>query len=1268
MMGDKKEREYFVQYDRSISSYLCKMLLYMSLSGPAIAIATAAGFFHMNIYQVIIIVVVVMFACLSPCALEKSGVSSSFLKYYIVFIISTLVCVIAMIPHVGIWITFILGVALSMLFLDRLLTAAVSIYSYALMLIAMYVRVERWCAAGSLIADRQYDVMTNYIGYAAGLTIEFLLVCPVFMMAVKIEREHLLREEKLFVDLSAEEERYRLALESSNDVIFEYDYFMDEFRYYGSFSRGNDDKNKCRIIEHYSDSMLAAGRVLPEDVQKVLDFKNGKTKDQFDMRLRVGEDNFYWISVEGMIVYDHSHPAKLVGKMRDITEEKKHEQKLLENSQRDTVTNFYTWDVGRRLLEQRGGKDSAKAGMMFLYLKICNMKEIDEKFGTVFSDAIVSRISEIIWELTHEEDVKIRLSRSSFTVLFKETTVDSMSLFQASLERSLQHIYTGEETASGLDYFIRFYFSLEELIAAIPEEEKTTTINNDEASEYMSDLAGFSFNILEHTRNLSSAIKMLMERIGTQFNIAYIHVFEKNTAPGELTCLYGWESSYRDSDPAQGKTLTIDRMDLDLIFNGLMQDDHLIIDNHMLIQMTDDTVEMFRNHHTSHLVVAFISDGEIVGNVVYEHLNPEYRWPEETLNSLIEVTRIMSTYILKNKSDNASRAKSDFLSSMSHEIRTPMNAIAGLSELILAENDIDDTTKHYAQDIKASTNNLLSIINDILDFSKIESGKFEIIPEKYAVSSVLYDVSSIVKLRLENKKAAFRVVFENNIPEGLLGDASRVRQILLNLLSNAVKFTEHGEITLSLRWETSGQDKGTLHAAVRDTGIGIRKEDIGRLFNSFSQVDTVRNKSITGTGLGLAICKNLCHLMGGEISVTSVYGEGSTFSFYLPQGVYDSSPCVFDVDDMGWREGEDVFKVPFYASRAKLLVVDDNKVNIEVAKGLLKQYRAQVFTASSGSEAIEMFRKDPDYNIIFMDHMMPKMDGIEAASIIRKLDIPQAAGVTIVALTANAIKGADRQFINAGMNDYIPKPIELRVLAKVMSKWIPDNLKEEVQETDETGIGETAMGDDVGRISETGEGFEKLSGINVKAGLKNCMDDRETYIDLLRTFVETGSMKAADEYYDADDIENYKITVHGMKSAANYIGAEELSKYAKRLEEYAKKDDIESIHDEHEGLRPLYDNVTESIIAAFGAESESENANREMIDREQLTEILEKLRTDLDDMNFDEAGKDCGIAASYRFSDEDVMSLINEANRDIDNFDFDEADEKIKNAISKLAD
>ena len=419
---------------------------------------------------------------------------------------------------------------------------------------------------------------------------------------------------------------------------------------------------------------------------------------------------------------------------------------------------------------------------------------------------------------------------------------------------------------------------------------------------------------------------------------------------------------------------------------------------------------------------------------------------------LIIIFNIFITYFLRSLHKTlaslaaTSRYKSEFLARMSHEIRTPMNAIIGMSEIAHREQNLEHIHEHVVT-IKKSATNLLSIINDILDFSKIESGKLEIVPADYRFSSLINDVTSIAKIKMLDSPLEFKVDIDSRIPKTLIGDEARVRQVMLNLLNNAIKYTSGGFVSFTVRgtfldvdhraisgsvWKiftprkpSMDTDQVILTIKVADSGKGIREENIGRLFNDFEQFDLLENKGVEGTGLGLAITKSLVMAMGGNISVQSVYGKGSTFTVVIPQRIsqqesVDSQRIVF------------VFAAP----DARVLVVDDVPINRTVAKGLLAMYKIQVHTCVNGEEAVKAVQTE-EYDMVFMDHMMPGMDGMEATAIIRSMEGERFQTLPIVALTANAIAGVEEMFLQNGFNDYLSKPIDSRRLNAILEKWIP---------------------------------------------------------------------------------------------------------------------------------------------------------------------------------------------------------------------------------------
>ena len=394
-----------------------------------------------------------------------------------------------------------------------------------------------------------------------------------------------------------------------------------------------------------------------------------------------------------------------------------------------------------------------------------------------------------------------------------------------------------------------------------------------------------------------------------------------------------------------------------------------------------------------------------------------------TVIQIISVVLVFASGLLGLiESNKANKAKTRFLAKMSHEIRTPMNAIIGMAELALREN-MTYTVKEYILGVKQAGTNLLSIINDILDFSKIENEKLEIVPSNYSFSSLINNVVNIIKTRIADSGLRFEINIDSNIPDSLFGDETRIRQVLLNVLGNAVKYTKKGFISFSVNGEIK-EDTVLLTIEVTDSGMGIKPKDLKKLFDEFVRMDMESKKGIEGTGLGLAIAKNLIKMMNGDISVQSEYGKGSIFTVKLPQKI--------SVNELFDSLKTDNMTIKFNAPNARVLVVDDIDANLKVVKGLMQPYKMQVDLCTSGAEAIEMVKAN-NYDLVFMDHMMPDMDGVEATKIIREI----YANLPIIALTANAVSGVKEMFFSNGFNDFLSKPIDTINLNSILEKWLP---------------------------------------------------------------------------------------------------------------------------------------------------------------------------------------------------------------------------------------
>lgn len=392
----------------------------------------------------------------------------------------------------------------------------------------------------------------------------------------------------------------------------------------------------------------------------------------------------------------------------------------------------------------------------------------------------------------------------------------------------------------------------------------------------------------------------------------------------------------------------------------------------------------------------------------------------------------------KDRAEDASQAKSIFLANMSHEIRTPINAVMGMNEMILRECK-DDKIRSYAADVKSASQMLLSIINDILDFSKIEAGKMDIVEADYDIGSVLNDVSNMICIKAEQKGLKLNVCVDENIPCALYGDAVRIQQVMLNLLNNAVKYTESGEVSFVVKSESAQNDMVNLSIQVKDSGIGIREDDLSKLFKSFQRLDISQNRAVEGTGLGLAITGKLVERMNGTIDVKSTYGVGSTFTVVLPQKVVDGTPVGnFEKRYQEFKRNELEIDTVFSAPDVRVLVVDDNSLNLRVAELMMGQLDLQVTLCSSGKECLELIQKE-HFDVVFLDHMMPGMDGIEVLKNSKMLTNNLCAKTPFVALTANAIVGAKEMYLQEGFDDYLCKPIRMDKLESCLQKFLPED-------------------------------------------------------------------------------------------------------------------------------------------------------------------------------------------------------------------------------------
>ena len=611
----------------------------------------------------------------------------------------------------------------------------------------------------------------------------------------------------------------------------------------------------------------------------------------------------------------------------------------------------------------------------------------------------------------------------------------------------------------------------------------------------------------------------------------------------------------------------------------------------------------------------------------------------EALGKMVEQLRQARVFKLaaiesdwqKRQMESAAKAQTRFFANMSHEIRTPMNAILGISELLLAD-PMNEMQKRYVRDIKMSTEALLGIINDILDLSKLESGVFSLVEVHYDFAAMIENICSLGLFLAKEKGLDFELVKADDMPTYLYGDDIRLRQVLLNMLSNAVKYTEKGFVRLLIASEQSA-----LRFDFTDSGIGIREEDQQELFNAFKQFDEERNRKIRGTGLGLSISMYLAKAMGGSITLNSVYGEGSTFSVRVPL-------IPGDPNQLAERDEK---PESFVAPSAKVLIVDDNEVNLNVAAGLVGLYDIKCDTASSGAEAVAILGRNDDYDLIFMDHMMPEMDGIEASAVIRGLG-GRCARIPIVALTANAVVEARELLLSSGMDDFLAKPLERVKLQQLLFKWLPREklIVRNVGREHERG-GKSVS--EILRLAGEIEGLDLAGGLS-RVSMQEAVYEKSLWLmkERIPSLVQVLGEACANR-----DVDRLKTELHGIKGALANIGMEELSSMAAAMERACGSEDAEFYET---GLVIFSERLmlfSERLGDIFSGASEP-RTQPSPEDLERLEADLMAIREALNAFNYDASQRILSPLLRIDFGDV-VNADLKELSARIDRFDYEGA-------------
>ena len=611
-----------------------------------------------------------------------------------------------------------------------------------------------------------------------------------------------------------------------------------------------------------------------------------------------------------------------------------------------------------------------------------------------------------------------------------------------------------------------------------------------------------------------------------------------------------------DKDEIYDKIMNVDKDNFEMEIDGkkctVFVDDIL---SQWQIAIVVENSALYRD--TRNVLIVSVLIGVVVFSLIAGFYIIAYNYERkvnrrmEEVNALEQKREYEAKILMLEKAaaDSANKAKSDFLADMSHEIRTPINAVLGMNEMILRESK-DDQILEYSSNIKSAGNTLLSIINNILDFSKIEDGKMSLVPVEFDFAELISGLVNSISERARSKKLGFLVDIDESVPSKLYGDDVRISQVIMNLLTNAVKYTETGSVTLMVRNIGINEDNVKLSFDVIDTGIGIKEEDLGKLFESFERIEEKRNRHIEGTGLGISIVTKLLAMMDSKLDVESKYGVGSVFGFELSLRVIDETPIgkYEEKRKAGQYNRDDSDRL--YAPDAKVLVTDDNAMNLKVAVNFLRIFGIEPATSSSGLETIELMRKNK-YDILFLDHMMPVLDGFETLKALNDENLLN--DTKVIALTANAVVGAEEMYLNAGFDGYLSKPVTIDNFEKALKNYLPDYLISDSKRVVEK--------------QEDPHSLDKMRalGLNVDAALGYAGGEEDFYLELLTDYANSAEEKceSLDSFLANNDLNNYEILIHSLKSTSRMVGADDLSDQARDLQDAAGKEEIEYVKDHH---------------------------------------------------------------------------------------------------------
>lgn len=861
--------------------------------------------------------------------------------------------------------------------------------------------------------------------------------------------------------LKKEHECYQIALQASQDYIFEYDTQLDELSCYGNPLQPEQPKIQMKKRPFFSRWIRAGHYCGNRELELLDEFMTGK-KRTVEIRIcqPLEEAKSQWFALYGNPIYEDTLLSRIIGRISDITVQKNQDHSILMNSYIDGLTGLYKPSRGMYLLEDYFYMNHPCVNYALLLVNIINIKDINLTYSMAFGSSLIKEAAVRISQELRGEDFAVRIGGAEFLILRKNISKQEAGNFSEKIIKELHNLYAGELENSGVQCNIAIasdiVWSAYPKITAIVERmgerlkfyrkpgsffmemkelcflESKDPVYHDYGSYHgisdiycttSKDFTTYAFELLEQTKDTESAIKLLLRTMGAEFELHYIRIFEIDADYMTRYLAYSWDRN--------GQNAIIDKIwkysskqVLDAYLERIREAGISEL-NSAVEKVYDPDLAAYMERiygNDKVLIDQLFEDGKLNGIILYASENTNKFWTESERKIFHSLTQLIALYMSKHRSDSANRAKTEFLARMSHEIRTPLNGVIGMLELVkhyldeknvgTQPSDVDLNIKEGLLKVETSVSYLLSIVGDILDMEKIRKGQVQLHPENFCMSTLTGNLEAMFMREAENKNISFSVI--NKCEDvTIIGDRVRLTQVLVNLLNNALKFTsEKGEVVLTIDQTERNGERASYHISVRDTGIGINEEDQNSIFDSFVLAGR-KSRTTMGLGLGLSISYNIVNLMGGRLEVLSTPGVGSKFYFNA------SFPVVDAVDNQEPAERKADF------SGRRLLLAEDNDLNAEIAVSLLTLDGFEVETARDGDIALQMFCKNPIgyYDIIAMDIRMPNMDGMTATRKIRTSGKEDARSIPIIAMTADTFDEDVERAVSCGMNGYLMKPV-----------------------------------------------------------------------------------------------------------------------------------------------------------------------------------------------------------------------------------------------------